>query len=186
MKLKASGLHSCVGVKPAALCQPVRKLRHANSCVWVCVRHLPCARRYSVYICAQAQSVSAGVCLTRGQPGPLPAARHEPSSLSVWHLLAMSENRTRRGRPWWMAATRCVYLFVFVCATCIRTNLSHMYSFTLWIYECLSRHLLVHACITAMSKLHPKEWTGSFKKGMKKKGEGCPRRFNCCLIDKWA
>lgn len=52
MELKASGLHSCVGVKPAALCQPVRKLRHASSCV--CVSPSVCVCAYSsecIFVC---------------------------------------------------------------------------------------------------------------------------------------
>lgn len=54
MELKASGLRSCVGVKPAALCQPVIKLRHASSCVCVFVLPYVCALEAlaSVYLCA--------------------------------------------------------------------------------------------------------------------------------------
>lgn len=50
-----------------------------------------------------------------------------------------------------------------------------MYSFTLRIYECLSRHLSVHACITSDEMLNPGELAGCFGTGLKKEREGSDR-----------
>lgn len=183
-------LCGCKASSPLSACQKTEACQQ----LCVCVSPSVCVFvHYRVYICVQAQCANTGlcVCLTWRQPGPLPTAQREPSFPSMWHLLATGKYRTRWGRDWCMVATRCVCvcLFVFVCAICVKTNLSHMYSFTLWIYECLSRHLCVHACITAMSMLDPKELTGPFGMGLKKrerwKREGSPRHFNCCLTDKW-
>lgn len=66
-------------------------------------------------------------------------------------------------------------MFVFVCVIHVKTNLSHMYSFTLRIYECLSRHLSVHACITSDEMLNPGELAGCFGTGLKKEREGSDR-----------
>lgn len=37
MEWGAGGQHSCVGVEPTALCQPVSTMKPASSCVCVCV-----------------------------------------------------------------------------------------------------------------------------------------------------
>ena len=147
MELKASGLQSCVGVKPAALCQPVRKLRPANSCVCVCACVSPCVCVcVCVCVCGITKCILVReclcVCLTWGQPGALPTAQREPSFLSMmWHLLATSKNRTRWGRPWWMVATRCVCVRVFVCVCvchlCKDKSITHVQPHTgnLWMFK---------------------------------------------------
>jgi len=185
-------LCGCKASSPLSACQKTEACQQLCVCVCVCLLE-------SVYLCASTVCECWYVCVCVWHGDSLLYCQ-QLSTSQVSSRYDTCWPRARTGHTgddpdgWWqlgvcVCVCVCVCLFVFVCAICVKTNLSHMYSFTLWIYE-LSRHLCVHACRTAMSVLDPKELTGSFGKGLEKRErgerEGSPGHFDCCLTDKWA
>lgn len=131
-------LCGCKASSPLSACQKTEACQQ----LCVCVSPSVCVFvHYRVYICVQAQCANTGlcVCLTWGQPGPLPTAQREPSFPSMWHLLATGKYRTRWGRDWCMVATRCVCMFVCICMChlCKDKSITHvqLHTVNLWMFK---------------------------------------------------